>query len=80
MVRAPTGPTPRGISMNPRNSIKRTFRPGFEALERKQLLSAGQLASAVQALAPAAAPVSSHVQPSGVILDGTGKGIFIITH
>jgi hypothetical protein len=66
--------------MNPRNSIRRKFRPGFEALERKQLLSAGQLASAVKAIAPAVAPVSSHVQPPGVIADGTGKGIFIITH
>ena len=80
MVRAPSGQTPKGTSMNPRNSINRKHRPGFEALECKQLLSGGQLASAVQAIAPAPAPVSSRVQPPGVTADGTGKGIFIITH
>jgi hypothetical protein len=65
--------------MNPRNSIKRKHRPCFEALERKQLLSAGLLTHGPQALVQSTAPAASHVQHQGVIPDGTGKGIFIIT-
>jgi hypothetical protein len=65
--------------MNPRNSIKRKYRPCFEALECKQLQSAGLLIHGPQALAQATAPVASHVQHQGVTPDGTGKGIFIIT-
>jgi hypothetical protein len=80
MVRAPSGPTPRGVSMNSRNTIKRKNRPCFEALERKQLLSAAQLTNGAQAISQPVTPVSSHVQQPRVIADGTGKGIFIITH
>jgi hypothetical protein len=79
MVRAPSGQTPRGNSMNPRNSIKRKYRPCFEALECKQLLSAGLPTHGAQALVQATAPPSSHVQLQGVSPDGTGKGIVIIT-
>jgi len=78
-VRAPSGQTPRSISMNPRNGINRKFRPCFEALEQKQLLSADLLTPGAQALVQASTPVSSHVQHPGVSPDGTGKGIFIIT-
>jgi hypothetical protein len=80
MVRAPSGQTPRRILMTPRNSIKRKYRPSIEALECKQLLSAGLLTKGAQALVQATSPVSSHVQLPVVTPDGTGKGIFIITH
>jgi hypothetical protein len=66
--------------MNPRNSINRKYRPCCEALEHKQLLSTGVLTPGPQALVQIATPVSSHVQHPGVSPDGTGKGIFIITH
>jgi hypothetical protein len=79
MVRAPSGQTPRRILMTPRNSIKRKYRPSIEALECKQLLSAGLLTKGAQALVQAAAPAASEIQLQGVIPDGTGKGIFIIT-
>jgi hypothetical protein len=79
MVRAPSGQTPRSISMNPRNGINRKFRPCCEALEHKQLLSTRLLPSGAQALAQAIAPAASDVQHRGVSPDGTGKGIFIIT-
>ena len=62
MVRAPSGQTPRGRSIMPRNSIKRKYRPCFEALECKQLLSAGLLTHGLQALVQATAPVSSQVE------------------
>jgi hypothetical protein len=80
MVRAPSGHTPRRILMTPRNSIKRKYRPSIEALECKQLLSAGLLTKGAQALVQATAPAASHVQLPVVTPDGTGKGIFIITH
>jgi hypothetical protein len=79
MVRAPSGQTPRGNTMNPRNSLKRKYRPCFEALECKQLQSAGLLTHGPQALVQAIAPAPSQVHHQGVIADGTGKGIFIIT-
>ncbi|HEX3450038.1 MAG TPA: hypothetical protein VHS97_17425, partial [Isosphaeraceae bacterium] len=79
MVRAPFGQTPRSISMNPRNGINRKYRPCFEALERKQLLSAGLLTHGAQALVQSTAPAPSNVQHQGVVPDGTGKGIVIIT-
>jgi hypothetical protein len=80
MVRAPSGQTPKGNLMIPRNSIKRNYRPCIEALECKQLLSAGMMTHGAQALVPAAAPVSSHIQQPVVTPDGTGKAIYIITH
>jgi hypothetical protein len=80
MVRAPSGQSPRGILMIPRNSTKRKFRPGFDSLESKQLQSAGLLSHGVQALVQTAAPAASHMQRPVVTPDGTGKGIYIITH
>jgi hypothetical protein len=65
--------------MNPRNSIKRKYRPCFEALECKQLLSGGLLAHGAQVFAKPTTPAPSQIQHHGVIADGTGKGIFIIT-
>jgi len=65
--------------MNPRNSINRKHRPCFEALECKQLLSAGLLNHGSQALVQIAAPAAAQVQHQGLDPDGTGKGIFIIT-
>jgi hypothetical protein len=79
MVRAPSGQTPRSISMNPLNGINRKFRPCCEALECKQLLSAGLLTHGAQALVQAIAPAASQVHHQGASPDGTGKGIFIIT-
>jgi hypothetical protein len=79
MVRAPSGQTPRSISMNPRNGINRRFRPCCEALECKQLLSAGLLTHGPQALVQAIAPAASQVHHHDASPDGTGKGIFIIT-
>ena len=66
--------------MTPRNSIKRKYRPCFEALECKQLLSGGMMTHGAQALVQSTAPVASEIQHPGVSPDGTGKGIFIITH
>ncbi len=80
MVRASSGQTPRGRSMMPRNSIKRKYRPCFEGLECKQLLSAGLLTHGAQALVQATAPASSQAEnPGRASPDGTGKGIVIIT-
>ena len=73
MVRAQSGQTPRGRSIMPRNSINRKYRPSFEGLESKQLLSAGLLGHGAQAIVQAPAPVSSQVQHQGVMPDGTGK-------
>jgi hypothetical protein len=62
-----------------RDSRKRQYRPGFEGLEHKQLLSAvvpahGAVAH-VQLTAPALIqPAQEHIRPCG-----TGKGIIIIT-
>jgi hypothetical protein len=62
-----------------RNSSNRKYRPCFEGLESKQLLSAGLLGHGAQAIVPAPAPVSSQAEHQGVTPDGTGKGIVIIT-
>jgi hypothetical protein len=79
MVRAPSGQTPRGRSIMPRSSINRKFRPRFENLDSKQLLSGGLLGHGAQALVQAPAPVSSHVMHQGFRPDGTGKSVVIIT-
>jgi len=79
MVRAPSGQTPRGRSIMPRNSITRKYRPCFEALESKQLLSAGLLTHGAQALVHVTAPVSSQAEHQAARPCGTGKGIVIIT-
>jgi hypothetical protein len=61
-----------------RNSPKRKYRPRFEPLEGKQLLSAALPTSAVappaQVVALVAPQPQHNIQP-----DGTGKGIIIIT-
>jgi hypothetical protein len=79
MVRAFSGQTPRGNSMFPRNSSKRKYRPCFEALECKQLLSGGLFTHGAQALVQATAPVTSRKELRLASPDGTGKGIVIIT-
>ncbi len=66
MVRAPSGQTPRRRSIMPRNSIKRNYRPCFESLECKQLLSGGLLTHGAQAVVQATVPVSSQVEHQGV--------------
>lgn len=65
--------------MIPRSSIKRKYRPNFEALERKQLLSAGLPTYAAAALAQTAAPVSSQAELVHVSSCGTGKSVIIVT-
>ncbi len=67
--------------MLPRHSIERKHRPRFEALESKQLLSAGLLiAHEAQSLMQATAPVSSQTAHQPVVSPcGTGTGIVIIT-
>jgi hypothetical protein len=79
MVRASTGQTPRRRSIMPRHSINRTYRPSFDNLEYKQLLSAGVLTHGTQALVQATAPVSAQAEVQHASPDGTGKGIVIIT-
>ncbi len=79
MVRASFGQTPRGSSIMTRRSMKRKYHPGFETLERKQLLSASMptcgAVALVQTTAPASIqPAQEHIRPCG-----TGKGIIIIT-
>ena len=63
----------------PRNSINRKYRPCFENLETKQLLSGGLLTHGAQALVQTTAPVSSPAEQQGVRPNGTGKSIVIIT-
>jgi hypothetical protein len=63
----------------PRNSINRKYRPGFENLESKQLLSAGLLAHGVQPVMQTSTPVSSQAEHQGMSPDGTGTGLVIIT-
>jgi hypothetical protein len=79
MVRAPSGQMPRGRPMIARSSAKRKYRPRFESLERKQLLSAGIPAGGVVPVAPVAALVALRPQTGDIRLCGTGKGIIIIT-
>jgi hypothetical protein len=79
MVRASSGQMPRGRSIMTRTSRKRGYRPGFESLERKQLLSTAVPAygavAHVQITVPAfIQPVQEHFRTCG-----TGKGIIIIT-
>ncbi len=62
-----------------RNSEKRKYRPGFEALERKQLLSAAIPAGVLAPVVQPTAPVVSHPGPGVIRVCGTGKGIVIIT-
>ena len=63
----------------PRHSTNRKYRPRFENLESKQLLSGGVLGHGAQAIVQAPAPVSAHVQLQGFRPDGTGKSVVIIT-
>jgi hypothetical protein len=79
MMRAQSGQTPRGTSIMPRHLTDRKCRPSFESLETKQLLSAGLFGRGAQALVQAPAPVSSQVVHRGVMPDGTGKSVVIIT-
>jgi hypothetical protein len=79
MVRAPSGPTPRGTAVITRNSTKRNYRPAVEGLELKQLLSAGFATAGVQSAPPAVAVVTHDAPHFVVSPDGTGKGIVIIT-
>ena len=65
--------------MFPRNSSKPKYRPSFEALECKQLLSGAVLTHGAQSLVQVTVPVSSQVLHQGASPDGTGKGIVIIT-
>jgi hypothetical protein len=65
--------------MMPRSSTRRKYRPAFEALERKQLLSAGPPTFGLEALGQATAPVSSQVANEQVGACGTGTGTIIIT-
>jgi hypothetical protein len=62
-----------------RDSRKRQYRPGFEGLERKQLLSAG--VPTYGEVAHVQVTALSWVQPAQeqVRTCGTGKGIIIIT-
>jgi len=65
--------------MIPRSSIKRKYRPHVEALESKQLLSAGLPTYGAAALVQATAPAPSHVELVHVSPCGTGKSIIIVT-
>jgi hypothetical protein len=79
MVRASSGQTPRGRSIMTRQSMKRKYRPAFDSLERKQLLSAAVPAYVAVAHVQVTAP--AWVQPAQERFRtcGTGKGIIIIT-
>ncbi len=79
MVRASSGRTPRRRSIMLRTSIDRKYRPCFDNLESKQLLSTGVLTHGAQALVQAEAPVSAQAEVQHASPDGTGKGIVIIT-
>jgi hypothetical protein len=62
-----------------RHSTKRKYAPQFEALERKQLLSAGSAAGGVVS-PPRMVAAQTHQLPQRDIRPcGTGKGIIIIT-
>jgi hypothetical protein len=65
--------------MMPRPSIERKYRPRFEALERKQLLSSGARPFGLPPIAQAAPLVSSHAERQITDACGTGTGIRIIT-
>jgi hypothetical protein len=59
--------------------MKRKYRPGFESLEQKQLLSAVVPFHGVVAPAQATATVSIRLAHEHIRPCGTGKGIIIIT-
>ena len=63
----------------PRHSFTRKYRPAFEALEPKQLLSAGPPTRGPEILVQAASPVSTQADYGTINLCGTGKSIRIIT-
>ncbi len=65
--------------MIPRSDSKRKYRPTLEALERKQLLSAGLPTLGSMGLAPPAVSVSTHTGHVPICPCGTGKGIRIPT-
>ncbi len=65
--------------MIPRSSTQRKYRPGFEALERKQLLSVGLPTYGAAVVVQATAPGSSPAGLAHIIPCGTGKSIRIVT-
>jgi hypothetical protein len=62
-----------------RSTSKRKCSPQFEALERKQLLSAGFATSGVVSPPPMVAVQSQSLPQWHIRPCGTGKGIIIIT-
>jgi hypothetical protein len=62
-----------------RHFIKRVYRPGFEALEHKQLLSAVDPTFGAMALVHATTPAPAQGEHLNVRPCGTGKGLIIIT-
>ena len=65
--------------MLPRRPVQRKYRPGLEALERKQLLSAAPPIRGPEALMRADVPAPSRAEVGFIHLNGTGKGTVIIT-
>jgi hypothetical protein len=65
--------------MLPRHTIERKYRPGLEALERKQLLSSGPRTYNPPPFDQAAPRVSSFAEHETADACGTGTGIRIIT-
>jgi hypothetical protein len=65
--------------MMPRRSVTRKSRPRLEALETKQLLSAGPPTGCLQILLQAPAPLSSRAECGPLQPCGTGTSIRIIT-
>ena len=65
--------------MIPRGSHKRKYRPAFEALERKQLLSAGLPTLGAAIVVQAEPQPSSQVHQANLIPCGTGKSIIVVT-
>jgi hypothetical protein len=62
-----------------RKTTRRKYSPQFEALERKQLLSAGLATGAVVSPPPMAAAQSNQLPQWDIRPCGTGKGTIIIT-
>jgi hypothetical protein len=79
MVRAPSGRTPRRSLTMIAPFKKRRYRPAFEALERKQLLSVGTPACVLAPPVPAMALVKSQSTQAVIYPCGTGKSVVIIT-
>jgi hypothetical protein len=65
--------------MMPRTPIGRKYRPRLEALEPKQLLSAGPSTRGLEIRWPAPAPPSSQAEYQTFRPCGTGTSIRIIT-